>query len=713
VTSAGAASFGATAVGGNLALTAGGAVTQSAATALTVTGTTSLAATGQAITLANAGNDFGGAVTVAGGVTQIVDANTLTLGTLATGALTLTSTGALDLGQGTVGGSLDVLSRDGVVVQRGRLSVLGATTVDAVEGTVTLLSANEFGGTVTIKAGGVEVAAEGQLRIDVRTGGDAAVSSGSDTLVSGKVGGTARLLSGRDLVGIGGDAQAPDLEVGGLLDARALRNIGSPGAALVVQTGSFSARSAVGGIHIREIDDLVIVDEIVTAAGEGEIDLTSAGSISMGASARVMAADGGVTLSSAGDIAVAEVASKSGPVRVDAGGALRDSSQGQALHFSTPARLSLSAQRGIGGVGVALLRMDAGEVEAVNGDIGDVIVAGRAGLKAAGQGFRNDAAEGWTALLAMTGSLDPGRVESRSGRVVMLVGRTTISASDLVIRRTPLDDVATQVPVSMLLDASPRVAQDTSAVLQAGLEAVSRGLLVSSGNAPLIAVMGARPEGPAVMALPSGSAVAPTPAALSSALQPVSDSKPQSGAEAGSATRPVRETRSEATPAPAAADAPAATSVPAAPAVAPGTGTTAPLPEGGAPAPAAPDAAPAVQPAAPAGNEGASPSGQGGVDADPAASTGADANSTEASGLGEGVEASAGLRARWAAAYAGWSERISRWFERSAEPVVAVDARVLQAPAQEMAEGISPGAVAAPGASSPPTTARTDGGPVA
>src|SRR5205814_5525116 len=68
-------------------------------------------------------NDFGGVLTLTGGATQITDANTLTLGTLATGALTANSTGALNLGQGTVTGNLVANSGGNAITQTAALTV--------------------------------------------------------------------------------------------------------------------------------------------------------------------------------------------------------------------------------------------------------------------------------------------------------------------------------------------------------------------------------------------------------------------------------------------------------------------------------------------------------------------------------------------------------------------------------------------------------------
>ena len=63
------------------------------------------------------------------------------LGTLATGNLTAISTGSLNLGQGTVSGTLAANSNGGAITQAGGLTVTGASTVNAGAGNITLTQA--------------------------------------------------------------------------------------------------------------------------------------------------------------------------------------------------------------------------------------------------------------------------------------------------------------------------------------------------------------------------------------------------------------------------------------------------------------------------------------------------------------------------------------------------------------------------------------------
>jgi filamentous hemagglutinin family protein len=156
--SAGATTLGTTGVGGNLGVTADGAVSQTAGTALTVTGTTSVNAGANAITLANNGNDLGGAVTVdnigANNVALNNGANALTVnGTVGgnLGTTTTTGTGTTTFGA-TSAGSLTAISGGAVGQTAGTaLTVAGTTSVNAGANAITLANnGNDFVGTVTV-----------------------------------------------------------------------------------------------------------------------------------------------------------------------------------------------------------------------------------------------------------------------------------------------------------------------------------------------------------------------------------------------------------------------------------------------------------------------------------------------------------------------------------------------------------------------------------
>ncbi|WP_431108691.1 autotransporter domain-containing protein [Variovorax paradoxus] len=148
LTSSGALSLQGTVSGGLNASTAG-AITQSKA--LSVNGKSIFDSSSSPIALTNAGNDFGGTVSLSGGSTQISDSNALALGTVATGDLTVTSKGALSLGSGVVNGKLTAGSNGSDVSQAGSITVAGNASINAGAGAITLSEAgNDFQGAVSL-----------------------------------------------------------------------------------------------------------------------------------------------------------------------------------------------------------------------------------------------------------------------------------------------------------------------------------------------------------------------------------------------------------------------------------------------------------------------------------------------------------------------------------------------------------------------------------
>jgi hypothetical protein len=158
---------------GTLAVTTnGGAITQSAGTSVNIGGVTTLSAsnggTPADITLANAGNIFGGAVNANGNNVALTDDGPLTLGTVTTtGNLTANSPGALNLGTSIVGGNLAANSGNGDVTQTGALAVKGTTNIVAGTGNVTLTNAsNLLVGTVSASGKNVSLTKGGQPALD-------------------------------------------------------------------------------------------------------------------------------------------------------------------------------------------------------------------------------------------------------------------------------------------------------------------------------------------------------------------------------------------------------------------------------------------------------------------------------------------------------------------------------------------------------------------
>jgi len=188
---------------GNVAITAGGAITQDVGGIdNSVTGgTASFTTGGFAITLTDANNNFGGAVSLANtgaNDVAITTTNGLTLGTLniAGGNLTAISTGAMDLGVGTVGGDLSANSNGGAITQTGALAIGGTSDMNAGANSITLTNtSNDFGGAVSLaNTGAFDVAITGASALTLGTlnitdGNLTVISTGAMNLGAGTVGG--------------------------------------------------------------------------------------------------------------------------------------------------------------------------------------------------------------------------------------------------------------------------------------------------------------------------------------------------------------------------------------------------------------------------------------------------------------------------------------------------------------------------------------------
>jgi hypothetical protein len=177
-----------TATGTLIATSTDGAITQLAATSVDVTGTTKLTAdNGQSggsavdygITLANAGNDFGRAVTSTGSNIDLVQ-----------------STGGLILGNTTATGTLTADSTAGAITQSAStaVNVSGATSLTASNGgavnyNVTLAQAgNSFAGTVTADGSAITLKDAAALTAVLDSSGASTLTSVGAMNVSGTVG---------------------------------------------------------------------------------------------------------------------------------------------------------------------------------------------------------------------------------------------------------------------------------------------------------------------------------------------------------------------------------------------------------------------------------------------------------------------------------------------------------------------------------------------
>lgn len=166
-----------------LSVTTTGAISQSAG--IGVTGNSIFNAGSGAITLTDSNNNFAGTVSLTGGATQINNNAALTLGTLSTGALTVTTglSDALNLGTGSISGDLTATA-GGAISQAGALSVSGSSTITAGAGqAITLTNGNNaFTGAVLLSGGAAQITNNTALLLgDSNVSSLAVISNGSIT----------------------------------------------------------------------------------------------------------------------------------------------------------------------------------------------------------------------------------------------------------------------------------------------------------------------------------------------------------------------------------------------------------------------------------------------------------------------------------------------------------------------------------------------------
>ena len=258
------------AVSGILSVTTtGGGISQGGA--FLVGGNAHFDAGSHAITLTDAGNDFTGTVDLTGGTTAITDANSLALGTLATGGLAVVSHGALDLGSGSVGGNLAATSNDGAITQAGGLDVTGTSTIDAGANAITLTAAgNDFHGAVRLLNSGAY---------------DVALDNGSHALLMGTsaLGTGALSLAGNGITQSGSITQAAgagalNLQAGN--GALVLEDSGNAFTGLVSAQGTGVSLRTTGDLHLSALD--AGTDGSVSLIADGVLDLSTLGAIDTG-----------------------------------------------------------------------------------------------------------------------------------------------------------------------------------------------------------------------------------------------------------------------------------------------------------------------------------------------------------------------------------------------------------------------------------------------
>jgi hypothetical protein len=310
----------------NVAITAGGVITQDVGGINnSVTGGTASFSTGNfAVTLTDASNDFGGVVTLTNtgaNDVAITTANVLTLGTLsiAGGNLTAISTGAMDLGVGTVGGDLSANSNGGAITQTGALAIGGTSNINAGANSITLTDAsNNFSGAVSLANTGVNDVAITDANaltlgtLNIAAGNLTAISTGAMNLGAGTVGGILSANSNGGAI-----TQSGALVIVGTSDINAgansitLTNASNDfgGAVSLANTGVFNVAitngSGNGLLQLATVSagqNFTATADAITLTSTVTTSISNAGAVRLTANAGLLTINAGADINSGGEV---------------------------------------------------------------------------------------------------------------------------------------------------------------------------------------------------------------------------------------------------------------------------------------------------------------------------------------------------------------------------------------------------------------------------
>ena len=348
ITDSGDIVFAASTLTGGLTVDAGGNVTQTGA--LVVPGTTTVTDAANIDLATNGGsNDFTGAVSLANSGAfdvAITDANALTLGTLSIPSrnLTVISTGALNLGAGTVGGNLSATSNGGAInmTEAGPLNVGGDMSLNSNGGAISQTGVLTVTGTSSITAGAAAI------NLDNTGNNFGGVVSLSNTGANSVALFDSTSLSIIDLSSAG----AVTITAGTALDFNTTSNYNNLTGTLMATAGttitlndSMSALG-VGTSAFNAGTTFTLTGELsITAAGAGNVIL-QADAIALGSAVTAVTANGGITL---------RPATSSSGLAINDGAVGFSVTTAQLLQLASTGTVTLGSTSGSGAINIGSL----------------------------------------------------------------------------------------------------------------------------------------------------------------------------------------------------------------------------------------------------------------------------------------------------------------------------------------------------------------------
>jgi hypothetical protein len=303
----------------------------------------------------------------------------------------------------------------------------GQTRISANGQTVTLNSANDFGGALAISAASATVKDINALDLGTITlSGDLDLTAGGAVSDSGvlNVGGQTRISAAGQSVRLDssnnfGGAVSIRAASASITDVNALdlSTVTLAGDLTVAAAGAVtdSGVLSVGGqTSITAAGQSIILDQAHAFGGAvrlkaAELEISRSDSLRLPQGSLLQAQSGSILLRTASDLWTSGLTLSAVNVLLDAGQAIKAEDREDAQPLSFDGSLRLQAVTGIGGFGYERVLLDqrgsGASLSASNGASGDVVIAGQRGLSLSAQSVVSNS-EGWVVLLGGRGAIE-------------------------------------------------------------------------------------------------------------------------------------------------------------------------------------------------------------------------------------------------------------------------------------------------------------------
>jgi filamentous hemagglutinin family protein len=339
-----------------------GSITVNAAVGSTIG---NLAVTGDSVSQ-NANLSTGGS----GSVTVTADHGGIAM---TDGAVTTSETGSIEYGAtadvalaqlASMSGTIAVTAGIGSSATGAILDNTGGETANIITpGTLTLTARTGIG---AAGAGDIDTTV-GQLQATNSTSGDILIRESDGLVVNG---------TGIRTLGSNGSISVA-VEAGHLTVDSGVAADGSGAVLLNADAGAITVNAAVGSTtgNIAVTGDRVTQNANLTTGGSGSVTVTADnGGIAMTDGTVTTSETGSIEYRATADVALSQLISTSGALRVTSGGAILDNTSFEGANLVTDGTADLSAATGIGMTGAGDIDTTIGQLQATNSTAGDIVI---------------------------------------------------------------------------------------------------------------------------------------------------------------------------------------------------------------------------------------------------------------------------------------------------------------------------------------------------